>query len=70
MVSGKSSFIGFGFVVVGVSFFSPMAVNSLLDWVRDLLADFGTGEPSDICDAFLTLPDEGATSGVSLDSGD
>lgn len=47
-----------------------MAVKSLLDWVRDLLADFGTGDPSEICDAFLTLLDEGAASGVSLGSGD
>jgi hypothetical protein len=54
----------------GPAFLSAATVKSPFCWARALLADFGTGEPSDISDAFLTRLEVGTLSGVSFKSGE
>lgn len=65
--SDVSSFNGFISTLAEKSLLpSPMGGKSFLDWLRDLLADFGNGEPSDICEPSLTRLEVG----TSLGSGD
>lgn len=52
------------------AFLSEATVKSPFCWERALLADFGTGEPSDISDAFLMRLEVGGFSGVSFKSGE
>lgn len=54
----------------GAFFLSDATANSPFCWDRALLADLGTGEPSDISETFLMRLDVGAFSGVSFISGE